>query len=435
MKKLILFHLIFIFLTSATAQEAPKITQTFVNKFTEKKHKSAHKMLTKDMKKLVSPMQMKLIWNSSQKQFGKYQKVVYLSTQEKEGNQVSEYDLVLEKARFIMEVSENQEGKISGFFLKPGGYKLPPYAAGARFGKENIKINSGNYTLPGEILLPLNVSKPPLAILVHGSGPNDRDETMGPNKVFYDIALGLAGQGIATLRYEKRTKIYDSIFDHIQFGLWEETIEDAILAVELAKKSDLIDTSQVYIIGHSLGAMVGPYIGNHSSANGVIMLAGPCRSLADLIADQTEYMLTLDGKKSRKDRKQINKVNERRTKIKNGEFSETDSNTNLLGYWPGKYWKTESVYMPMPQIDSLNKPLLILQGDRDFQVDPVKDYVPLMEKCSQRAACEAKLFPNLNHMFISGTGKPNPSEYFKPGNVEESVILYMADWIKSQRKP
>lgn len=416
------------------AQEAPEATQQFVSKFTAKRHKAAARMFSKDLRKMISPMQMKMLWVSSQKQFGKYQNVTYLSTMQKENGMVSEYDFAFEKARFVLEVAENQQNEIAGFYLKPSGYKLPPYATGARFGKENVKIVSGSFTLPGEILLPLNTSKPPLAILVHGSGPNDRDETIGPSKVLYDIALGLAAQGIATLRYDKRTKVYDSIYREVQFGLWEETVEDAINAVNLAKMSDLIDTSQIFIIGHSLGAMVAPYIGNHSTATGVVMLAGPCRSLADLISDQTEYLLTLDGKKSRKDKKKIAEVLEKRKKIQSGNFEATDLSADLLGYWPGQYWKSEHIYMPLPQMDTLTKPLLILQGERDYQVDPVKDFIPLREKCDQSPHCKAKLFEQLNHLFISGTGKPSPSEYFKQGNVEESVINTLADWINGQSK-
>jgi hypothetical protein len=420
--------------SSLFGQEAPETTQSFVNKFTGKKHKAASKMLTQDMQNLVSTRQMKMLWTGVQTQFGKYEKVVYLSTREKEDNRVSEYDLVFEKARFVLEVAENQDKRIAGFYLKPSGYKLPPYATGARFGKENIKIKSGEFVLPGEILLPLNRKNPPLAILVHGSGPNDRDESIGPTKVFYDLALGLAAEGIATLRYEKRTKVYDSLYKSAQFGLWEETIEDAIQAVHLAKQSTLIDTANIFIIGHSLGAMVAPYIGNYSPATGVVMLAGPCRSLADLIADQSAYMMALDGKMNKKDKKSLKAIENRRDKIKRGEFSESDPNADLLGYWPGKYWKSESIYMPLPQIDSLAKPLLILQGGRDYQVDPVKDFNPLKEKCSTKAHCKSALFESLNHLFISGTGAPNPSEYFKQGNVEESVILHIADWINSNTK-
>ena len=84
-------------------------------------------------------------------------------------------------------------------------YEPPEYADLNSFTELNITIGSEEWLLPGTLTIPTVSKLSPVVILVHGSGPNDRDETIGPNKPFKDLAWGLATRGIAVLRYEKRT--------------------------------------------------------------------------------------------------------------------------------------------------------------------------------------------------------------------------------------
>jgi dienelactone hydrolase len=100
-------------------------------------------------------------------------------------------------------------------------------------------------------------------VLVHGSGPQDRDETIGPNKPFRDLAWGLASQGIAVLRYEKRTKKHAMKLVLIKntITVKQETIDDALAAVALLRKTERIDPNRIFVLGHSLGGMLIPRIG------------------------------------------------------------------------------------------------------------------------------------------------------------------------------
>jgi uncharacterized protein len=77
--------------------------------------------------------------------------------------------------------------------------------------------------------LPAGSSRVPGIVLVHGSGPGDRDETIGPNKPFRDLAWGLAASGIAVLRYEKRTRLYgEKLASNLNLTVQEETIDDGL---------------------------------------------------------------------------------------------------------------------------------------------------------------------------------------------------------------
>lgn len=432
MKQFLLMALMF-FSVLAKGQE-PARTKAFVKKFTDEKFTACRKMMNDEMKKTVSLVQMKLIWNSLEKQFGTFEKTAWLSTETNGESVVSQYSFILKNAAFTLQVSENAGGKINGFYVKPGGYQMPDYAANVKFGKENVVITTDTFNLPGEILIPLQQQKPPLVILVHGSGPNDRDETIGPNKIFYDLALGLAANGVATLRYDKRTKVYKSLYDSIPFDLYAETIADAINAVKVARKSDIIDTSRIVVLGHSLGAMAAPYISNHSDAIGTVMMAGPFRSLADIIPDQYEYIASSDGKISKAEKKQIAKVKQNALRIKQYNYDSLTPPKDLVGYWWGSFFKSELFYSATYQIPRGEKPLLILQGSRDYQVTADKEFTELQHLCDERNNCLTVLYPGLNHLFIYGEKESLPAEYFIPGNVDERVIKDIAVWVKSLGK-
>lgn len=106
-----------------------------------------------------------------------------------------------------------------------------------------IEVTTGNYKLPGTLTRPKGKTHLPIVILVHGSGPQDRDGSIGPNKIYRDIAWGLAAKGIAVLRYDKRTYVYGkaSVPEGKEITPDEEVVEDAVSACQLAASMPFID--------------------------------------------------------------------------------------------------------------------------------------------------------------------------------------------------
>src|SRR5688572_1896362 len=194
-------------------------------------------------------------------------------------------------------------GRIAGLqFLPPQQVEVPRPgpAANAAFTEREVTIGSGDWKLPGTLSMPKGAGPFPAVVLVHGSGPHDRDETIGPNRPFRDIAEGLASRGIAVLRYEKRTKAHGSKLAGLpKFTVEEETVDDAVLAAQLLRNADGIDPARVYVLGHSLGGMLAPRIAKRApELAGIVILAGNVRPLTTLVAEQLDYIASLEGGKA-----------------------------------------------------------------------------------------------------------------------------------------
>jgi len=145
---------------------------------------------------------------------------------------------------------------------------------------------------------------------VHGSGPNDRDETIGANKPFKDLATGLGSRGIAVLRYDKRTRVHRAkVAALTDFTVHEEVIHDVLEAVRALRAQPRIDSARVVVLGHSLGGMLIPRIGTADPAiAGLIVLAGAARPLEEAIVAQTRYLAEADGTISAEEQQGIDRA-------------------------------------------------------------------------------------------------------------------------------
>ena len=287
------------------------------------------------------------------------------------------------------------------------------------------------WQLPATLTIPEGKGPFPAVILVHGSGPADRDETIGINKPFKDIAWGLATRGIVVLRYEKRTRQYaHKIVDEINdYTVNEETIDDALAAVNLLREVEEVDSGKIFIIGHSLGATLAPRIAaRDEEIAGLILLAGGSRGLyIEKLLEQTEYLASLDGKIDEAETEQMDEIEEQLKKIRELDIKEGEI---VLGASKA-YWEDLIAYDPVKTAKNLTIPMLLLQGERDYQVT-MEDFREWEKGLSGKDKVYFKSYQDLNHLFISGTGKSTPDDYTKPGNVAQVVIEDIAEWVKNQ---
>jgi uncharacterized protein len=375
---------------------------------------------------------LKEIWESLITQAGAFQKQLQTRAEKMPGYDIVFVTSQFEKTKVDIKVVLNSKRQVAGLFFLPGTEPAAPpsYVRPEAFREQPVTVGQGKWALPGTLSLPLGSGPFPAVVLVHGSGPNDRDETVGPNRPFSDLAQGLASQGIAVLRYEKRTKQYpaECIALGAQLTVQDETIDDAVAAVALLGKSPGIDSKRIFVLGHSLGGMLAPRIAKAApSIAGLVIMAAANRGLEDAMIEQMDYIAALQPNKSAEVSNQLARFKTEMVKVKALTTNDVNSSTYVLGA-PPRYWLDLRGYVPARAAQDLKCPLLILQGARDYQAT-VTDYEIWQAKLKGKASVTFKLYPTLNHLFITGEGKCTPAEYEKPGHVAAEVVHDIAQWL------
>jgi uncharacterized protein len=326
------------------------------------------------------------------------------------------------------------DNSISGFWIVPARAEPTPKASGPMPRQRELSIDPEGVALPATLTLP--EAKPPFAavLLVHGSGPHDRDETVGPNKPFLDLANGLAAKGIAVLRYEKRTLVRPDLFAHAGFTVDDETVDDALAAVALLRKQSDIDANRIYVLGHSLGAMMAPRIGQRDeNIAGLILLAAPASKLEDIVVRQSRYLATTQGQGEAEIEKMLAQLEPLRQAVKHLDENTSDSSPLLLDL-PASYWRDLNHYDPIATARSITQPMLLLQGSSDYQVTPADEFSQWRAAFATDPRAELIEYPNLSHSFMSASNPPGPKDYLLPGHVDHRVIDDIAAWIHAKSR-
>ncbi len=418
-----------------TMDELINMAKEFVNQLEKGDYAGSVKNFDVTMTRLVSPEKMKEVWEILIKQVGELIEQIGVRTES-----LPKYDIVyvtceFEKTTLDVKVVFNKQKQIAGqFFTQPlAPYRIPDYVDRDSFIEKEVEFGVQGWFLPGTLSIPNGNGPFPALVLVHGSGPNDRDESVGSNKPFRDLAWGLASNNIAVLRYDKRTKVHGKKMiaeKNKTLTVYEETIEDALSAAELLRNSEKISKENIFILGHSLGGTLIPRIAPlDPDASGFIIMAGATRPFEDLYIEQVKYIFMLDGNLSKEEKEKLDEAEKAVEKIKNLKQSDSSQEQEgLLGVNPG-YWLDLKGYNPAISAKSVKRPLLILQGGRDYQVTE-KDFKNWKESLGQRKNVTFRLYPALNHLFIPGKGPSTPSEYQKAGHVDETVIKDIINWIE-----
>ena len=304
--------------------------------------------------------------------------------------------------------------------------------------EEKIIVGEGTpYPLNGCLMLPENTENPvPAVVFVHGSGSSNMDEKVGKLTPFRDLAYGLAAHGIASVRYDKRTfaHAFKLLRDKsLTVTVKEETIEDAILAAELLRKDPRIDPHKVFLIGHSMGGMLAPRIdAEGGNFRGLILLAGTPRRLEEVLVEQNnEALAGMKGLLRRLVEKQIGKLNHSFDGLY--EMSDEEAKAKKMGGGVTLYYFKEMGERPVESyLKTLKKPILVMQGEKDFQVKADVDFRMYKEILAGHPDASFILYDNLNHAFVPsvyGSISKAKQEYGVEQHIGENVIADIARWI------
>lgn len=293
------------------------------------------------------------------------------------------------------------------------------------------------YPLNGLLTLPENITEPvPAVVFVHGSGSSNMDEKVGQLTPFKDLAEGLANKGIASIRYDKRSFAHGlkMVRDKSTIiTVKEETIDDAILATELLKKDSRIDSHNIFIIGHSMGGMLAPRIDSEGGKyKGLIIMAGTPRKLEDVMLEQNESVLSsTKGLVNWIVRKQVTKL----SGLFSGLYELSDEEAKkkkVMGGTTLYYFKEMGEHSVADYLATTKKTMLIVQGEKDFQVSVEKDFNEYKRLLNDKTNVEFRLYENLNHAFVNYLYSDilkAKQEYNTERHIGEEVISDIADWI------
>jgi uncharacterized protein len=417
------------------AVDGPALATRLLDHLDAGRYAQAEALFDADMAKAVPAATLEAVWESLPAQAGKAQGRGAATTTRQGDVTLVQIPLHHAKAELVAKVAIGADGRIAGFLIQPAQAPAvaAPLAADANFGERDFRVGDGQHALPGTLAMPRRSGTEPqqaapAVVLVHGSGPHDRDETVGPNKPFLDIARGLAAQGIAVLRYDKRTKTHPQAFSGV-FGIDDETTADAVLAVAALRTTDGIDPARVFVLGHSQGGMMAPRIAAKSGhVAGLVLLAAPARPLLDIVIEQNRRLALLDdGTIGDTERTAIDTLV---AQVGVARDAATAPATKTVMGLPAGYWRSVDAVDAVAEARSLKLPMLVLQGARDFQVVDA-DWKRWHDAFHADARVTFKRYDTLNHLGIAGEGAGHPAEYGTPGHVDAALIRDVADWIKA----
>ena len=380
---------------------------------------------------------LQTFWDATAAQVGALKTVKSARSVETQGYHVVTLACDFEKAPLNLRLVFDKDGKVAGFFLVPpeAAWNPPDYANPSAFHEEHVTIGAEPWQLPGTLTEPTGAGPFPAVVLVQGSGPNDEDETVGSNKPFKDLAWGLASRGIIVLRYEKRTHKYaaQSKKEMGNLTVKEEVIDDARAAVALLAGRPEVQKARTFVLGHSLGGMLAPRIaeGDNQIA-GIIIMAGSTRPFGQIVVEQIKYLASLSGPVGDGAKPQIGAA-EKFAQDYDSPSLKLGDTVSMMGIpLPAAYVLDLRSYDPAATAARLTIPMLVLQGESDYQVTR-KDLEGWEKALAGHKNVTIKTYPGLCHLFIPAGNPPSPADYDKPSHVARGTLDDIANWVAAQR--
>ncbi len=399
------------------------------------------------MAQAVSRDQLAQVWSQVEGASGKFQGTSDAATHATKAADVVVLTARFERGEFTVTVAIAKEGgAVEGLLMRPKiphAYATPGYADRTAFTERDVTVGAAPWSLPGTLSLPKEAreghAKVAAVVLVHGSGPNDRDETLGGVKPFRDLAWGLASRGIAVLRYEKRTRQYaDKIGAGTELTAKEEVVDDAAAAVRLLASEPNVDGKRTFVLGHSMGATLAPRVAAAApEVAGLVLVAGTTRPLEDVILEQHKYLLGLGNVPEAQSKPLLERLERQVKNVKDPKLApDTPADDLPLGVG-ARYWLDLRGYDAAKAAAALKKPTLVLWGARDFQVRQV-DFAGYERAFAGRKDAVLRTLTGISHALTAapaGAGPMStPDEYELDANVDPVVIDAIARFIEPSKR-
>jgi hypothetical protein len=342
-----------------------------------------------------------------------------------------------ERGSMTLVISLAAAGELVGIQLAPSSaakptatWEPPSYASPKTFDEHDVTLGSGRLAVPGTLSLPRGSGPHPALILLAGSGPMDRDESIGPNKAFKDLAWCLASRGMAVLRFDKVTLAHpNNVRQKTDFTSVEEYAPAAAAGAKLLSEHHAIDRDRIFLLGHSFGGTVAPRVATGEGFAGIIILAGGAEPLHWSAVRQVRYLASLSPETANASAAVVETMTNQASMFDNPELSLSTPTAELPFGVPAAYWLDLRAYDPIAVAAALDCPILILQGGRDYQATVEGDLERWKDGLAHRSNVTVRVYPSDNHMFFSGSGLSSPAEYESTHHVDRFVVADIAAWV------
>ncbi|WP_406236299.1 alpha/beta hydrolase family protein [Nocardia sp. NBC_01009] len=311
-------------------------------------------------------------------------------------------------------------------------WQAPEYANPEVFDERAVTVGSGEFAVSGVLSIPHGDGPHPAVVLLAGGGPFDADGTVGPNKIYKDLAWGLASRGIAVLRFDKATFAHaEKVAATTEFTPSDEYVPAAVAAIEMLSGLRAIDAGRVFMVGHSMGGKFAPRVAAAApSVAGVVILSGDTQPMQWSIVRVLRRLAEIDPA-ALAALPPLETAIEQAKMVDSQELSPATPAVRLPFGMSAAYWLDLRAYDPVAVAATLRKPMLILQGERDYQVTVADDLAGWQAGLADRAEVTIRTYPADDHLWFPGTGPSLPEDYTRPHHVDAEVVADIADWLLS----
>jgi dienelactone hydrolase len=336
-----------------------------------------------------------------------------------------------ERGGLTVVMSVDEAGRLHGLRLAPlasAAWTPPGYAAPGKFTEREVTVGAGPLAVPGTLTRPRGRGRRPGVVLL-ASGPADQDLTTGPNKPFKDLAWGLASRGAAVLRFDKLGHRHPQAAAAPGFTLADEYVPHAVAAVRLLRGEPGVDPARVFVLGHSGGGKAAPRVAAaEPSVAGLVIMAGDTLPLGRSAVRVARYLSALDA--SADMAAAVDSIGRQAALVESASLSPATPAADLLFGWPASYWLDLRDYDQVAVAAALGKPMLVLQGRRDYQVTAEGDLARWQAALAGRADVAIRIYDADDHLFFAGAGDSTPADYQVPQHVDAAVIADVAGWLR-----
>jgi dienelactone hydrolase len=432
--------ILLLYFTSSSAQlpgQAAERSQKLLDLLQSAAWPAANALLSPDLGKKIDTAQLEVIWQGLQVAQGNLQKVGELVMRERNGQLYYYRQLDFVKSSVRLELQFNARWEITSLRLQPLSdeqlYLPPAYDHPEKYQEYSMRVRHDSIVLPAILTLPKDCKACAVVLLLHDMGPQDKDHSIGPTKMFRDLAVGLAAEGIASLRYDKRTFRYgpELMADLRVLNFENEVIEDALAAIQLLRTVSEIDTQRISLIGLGFGGMLAGHLASRSPLpiRHVLAVGSSPRPLPDQLLDQ--YIQLLSAEMGFAAMQAAVQQLERQTQLaKSIKLSAHLPADSLPLQLPAPYWQRLQKFDPLAGYWQTDAELWFVRGGNDYQ-SQAGDQEQWEMRLLGRSKVRFSTLPQLNHLLMPATDSISPTKaYQKQNNVDAAALKAISAWLE-----